>query len=273
MDLQKLLSLTRRCIDTYSLIGDGDHIAVGVSAGKDSLSLLVALKALQRFYPKHFELSAITVDLGLGNIDLAPVKVLAADLGVPYHIVPTQIGEVLFDIRKESNPCALCAKLRKGALDDKALEIGANKIAYAHHKDDLIETAFLSMLYEGRFYSFSPLTYLDRTKLSVIRPFIFIDEADIISFAKNYRGEGLSKQTEQSDVHSGDIKEKYANGLPVCKNPCPMDGYTRRQYVKELLHGIYSETPGADKRLFRAVIDGNIPGWPPANPNPRYNKI
>ncbi|MBQ7174520.1 MAG: tRNA 2-thiocytidine biosynthesis protein TtcA [Lachnospiraceae bacterium] len=247
MDLQKLLSLTRRCIDTYSLISEGDHIAVGVSAGKDSLSLLVALKALQRFYPKHFELSAITVDLGLGNLDLEPVKKLTEDLGVPYYIVPTQIGEVLFEIRKESNPCALCAKLRKGALDDKALEIGANKIAYAHHKDDLIETAFLSMLYEGRFYSFSPLTYLDRTKLTVIRPFIFIDEADIISFAKN-------------------------QGLPVCKNPCPMDGYTRRQYVKELLRRIYEEVPGADKRLFRAVIDGNIPGWPPANPNPRYNK-
>ncbi len=247
MDLQKLLSLTRRCIDTYSLISEGDHIAVGVSAGKDSLSLLMALKALQRFYPKHFELSAITVDLGLGNLDLEPVKKLAEDLGVPYHIVPTQIGDVLFEIRKESNPCALCAKLRKGALDDKALEIGANKIAYAHHKDDLIETAFLSMLYEGRFYSFSPLTYLDRTKLTVIRPFIFIDEADIISFAKK-------------------------QGLPVCKNPCPMDGYTRRQYVKELLRCIYEEVPGADKRLFRAVIDGNIPGWPPANPNPRYNK-
>ena len=248
MDLQKLLSLTRRCIDTYSLISEGDHIAVGVSAGKDSLSLLVALKALQRFYPKHFELSAITVDLGLGNLDLEPVKKLAEDLGVPYHIVPTQIGEVLFEIRKESNPCALCAKLRKGALDDKALEIGANKIAYAHHKDDLIETAFLSMLYEGRFYSFSPLTYLDRTKLTVIRPFIFIDEADIVSFAKK-------------------------QGLPVCKNPCPMDGYTRRQYVKEMLHRIYEEVPGADKRLFRAVIDGNIPGWPSANPNPRYNKL
>ena len=248
MDLQKLLSLTRRCIDTYSLVSEGDHIAVGVSAGKDSLSLLVALKALQRFYPKHFELSAITVDLGLGNLDLEPVKKLAEDLGVPYHIVPTQIGEVLFEIRKESNPCALCAKLRKGALDDKALEIGANKIAYAHHKDDLIETAFLSMLYEGRFYSFSPLTYLDRTKLTVIRPFIFIDEADIVSFAKK-------------------------QGLPVCKNPCPMDGYTRRQYVKEMLHRIYEEVPGADKRLFRAVIDGNFPGWPPANPNPRYNKL
>ena len=248
MDLQKLLSLTRRCIDTYSLIEEGDHIAVGVSAGKDSLSLLVALKALQRFYPKRFELSAITVDLGLGNLNLDPVRKMAEDLGVPYHVVPTSIGEVLFEIRKESNPCALCAKLRKGALDDKALEIGANKIAYAHHKNDLIETAFLSLIFEGRFYSFSPSTYLDRTKLTVIRPFIFIDEADIISFAKK-------------------------QNLPVCKNPCPMDGNTRRQYVKELIAEICKENPGADKRLFRAVIDGKIDGWPPANPNPRYNKI
>jgi len=248
MDLQKLLSLTRRCIDTYSLIEEGDHIAVGVSAGKDSLSLLVALKALQRFYPKRFELSAITVDLGLGNLNLDPVRKMAEDLGIPYHVVPTSIGEVLFEIRKESNPCALCAKLRKGALDDKALEIGANKIAYAHHKNDLIETAFLSLIFEGRFYSFSPSTYLDRTKLTVIRPFIFIDEADIISFAKK-------------------------QNLPVCKNPCPMDGNTRRQYVKELIAEICKENPGADKRLFRAVIDGKIDGWPPANPNPRYNKI
>ena len=248
MDLQKLLSLTRRCIDTYSLIEEGDHIAVGVSAGKDSLSLLVALKALQRFYPKRFELSAITVDLGLGNLNLDPVRKMAEDLGVPYHVVPTSIGEVLFEIRKESNPCALCAKLRKGALDDKALELGANKIAYAHHKNDLIETAFLSLIFEGRFYSFSPSTYLDRTKLTVIRPFIFIDEADIISFAKK-------------------------QNLPVCKNPCPMDGNTRRQYVKELIAEICKENPGADKRLFRAVIDGKIDGWPPANPNPRYNKI
>ncbi len=248
MDLQKLLSLTRRCIDTYSLIEEGDHIAVGVSAGKDSLSLLVALKALQRFYPKRFELSAITVDLGLGNLNLDPVRKMAEDLGVPYHVVPTSIGEVLFEIRKEANPCALCAKLRKGALDDKALEIGANKIAYAHHKNDLIETAFLSLIFEGRFYSFSPSTYLDRTKLTVIRPFIFIDEADIISFAKK-------------------------QNLPVCKNPCPMDGNTRRQYVKELIAEICKENPGADKRLFRAVIDGKIDGWPPANPNPRYNKI
>ena len=245
MNLQQLLSLTRRCIDTYGLISEGDHIAVGVSAGKDSLSLLVALHALQRFYPKHFRLSAITVDLGLGNMDLEPVIKLCADLEIPYYIISTQIGDVLFKIREESNPCALCAKLRKGALNDKAKEIRANKIAYAHHKDDLVETAFMSMIFEGRYYTFSPSTYLDRTGLTVIRPLIFVEEADIISFAKS-------------------------ENLPVCKNPCPMDGVTKREYTKNLLRQIYRENPGSDKRLFRAVIDADLPGWPERIPDPRY---
>lgn len=245
MTLQQLLSLTRRCIDTYGLIDEGDHIVVGVSAGKDSLSLLVALNALKRFYPKKFTLSAITVDLGIGNMDLEPVKALCEELSVPYYIIKTEIADVLFKIREESNPCALCAKMRKGALNDKAKEIGANKIAYAHHKDDLIETAFMAMIYEGRFYTFSPSTYLDRTGLTVIRPFIFVDEADIIGFARQAK-------------------------LPVCKNPCPMDGVTKREYTKNLIKQIYHENPGSDKRLFRAVIDANLPGWPERIPDPRY---
>ena len=247
MELQKMLSVLRRCIDTYTLIDEGDHIAVGVSAGKDSLSLLFLMHELQRFYPKKFQLSAITVDLGLGNLDLGPVRRLCEDMGVPYHVVPSSIGEVLFEIRKEKNPCSLCAQLRKGALNENALAIGANKIAYAHHMDDLIETSFLSLLFEGRFYSFPPKTFLDRTGLTVIRPFIFTEEAEIVGFAKK-------------------------TGLPVCKNPCPMDGYTKRQYVKELLLRLYEETPGAKKRLFRAVIDGKIEGWPEAIKNPRYRK-
>lgn len=245
MTLQQLLSLTRRCIDTYGLIEEGDHIAVGVSAGKDSLSLLVALNALKRFYPKKFTLSAITVDLGIGNMDLEPVKELCSDLRIPYCIINTNIADILFKIREETNPCALCAKLRKGALNDKAKEIGANKIAYAHHKDDMIETAFMAMIYEGRFYTFSPSTFLDRTGLTVIRPFIFVDEADIIGFAKQQK-------------------------LPVCKNPCPMDGVTKREYVKNLIRKIYKENPGSDKRLFRAVIDAELPGWPERIPDPRY---
>lgn len=245
MTLQQLLSLTRRCIDTYGLIKEGDHIAVGVSAGKDSLSLLVTLNALRRFYPKKFTLSAITVDLGIGNMDLEPVKKLCESLDIPYYILNTEIADVLFKIREESNPCALCAKLRKGALNEKALEIGANKIAYAHHKDDMIETAFMAMIFEGRFYTFSPSTYLDRTGLTVIRPFIFVNEADIIGFAKQ-------------------------QNLPVCKNPCPMDGVTKREYVKNLIKKIYVENPGSDKRLFQAVIDAELPGWPERIPDPRY---
>lgn len=245
MDLQKLYSLTRKCIDTYALISEGDVISVGVSAGKDSLSLLYALSGLRRFYPKKFTLNAITVDLGIGNMDLEPVGELCDKLEVPYSIVHTEIADVLFEARKETNPCALCAKLRKGALNEKALELGSNKIAYAHHKDDMIETAFMAMIFEGRFYTFSPLTYLDRTGLSVIRPFIFIDEADIIGFARAYN-------------------------LPVCKNPCPMDGVTKREYTKKLLKQIYKENPGSDKRLFRAIVDAGLPGWPEPVPDKRH---
>lgn len=247
MELQKLLSLTRKGIDTYRMVNEGDHIAVGVSAGKDSLSLLYAMKALQRFYPKHFELSAITVDLGLGNLILEPVRALCRDLEVPYYVVETGIGEILFETRKETNPCSLCAKMRKGALNDKAKEIGAGKIAYAHHRDDLIETMMMSLIYEGRFHAFSPVTYLDRMQLYVIRPFLFVEEGDIVSFARDMK-------------------------LPVCKNPCPVDGNTKRQYTKELLGQIYRENPGADKRLFRAILDGNLPGWPEAVAHPRYEK-
>ena len=247
MELQKLLSLTRKGIDTYRMINEGDHIAVGVSAGKDSLSLLYAMKALQRFYPKHFELSAITVDLGLGNLLLEPVRALCRDLDVPYYVVETGIGEILFETRKETNPCSLCAKMRKGALNDKAKEIGAGKIAYAHHRDDLIETMMMSLIYEGRFHAFFPVTYLDRMQLYVIRPFLFVEEGDIISFARDMK-------------------------LPVCKNPCPVDGNTKRQYTKELLGQIYRENPGADKRLFRAILDGNLAGWPEAVAHPRYEK-
>lgn len=245
MDNQKLLSLTRKCIDLYQLIDDGDHVAVGVSAGKDSLSLLITLDRLRKFYPHKFDLSAITVDLGLGNFNLEPVCELCKKLDIPYYIVKTDIADVLYNVRKESNPCALCAKLRKGALNDKAKEIGANKIAYAHHKDDLIETSIMALIFEGRYYTFSPKTYLDRTGLTVIRPFILVDEADIVSFAKR-------------------------ENLPICKNPCPMDGVTKREYVKNLLKKIYEENPGADKRLFRAIVDGDLPGWPPRKEDERH---
>lgn len=237
MKIQRLLSLTRQAIEKYQMIQEGDHIALGLSGGKDSLTLLYALHHLQKFYPKHFTLSAITVDLGLGNLDLDPVRALCAEFDLPYEVVPTEIGKVLFEVRKESNPCSLCAKMRKGALNARALEMGCNKVAYAHHRDDLIETAMMSLMYEGHFYAFSPYTWLDRAKLAVIRPLIFATEAEVIGFKNKYK-------------------------LPVCKNPCPMDGYTKREYVKNLIRQLQEDNPTVKDCLFHAVIAGNIEGWP-----------
>lgn len=236
MNLQRLYSLTRQAIDDYALIESGDKIAVGISGGKDSLTLLYALQGLQKFYPQKFDIIGITVDLGFENFDLSPIQSLCESLEVPYHIVKTEIAPILFDVRKESNPCSLCAKMRKGALNQTALEFGCNKIAYAHHKDDLIETMFLSLMYEGHFYTFSPYTFLDKTELSVIRPLIYVNEADVIGFQRKY-------------------------SLPVCKNPCPADGKTKREYVKQLIQTIQKENPGTKDCLFHAITDGNIKGW------------
>ncbi len=233
MKLQRLLSLIRQAVEQYQLIEDGDHIALGISGGKDSLTLLWGLSQLQKFYPKPFKLSAITVDLGLDTMNLEPIQNLCEQLEVPYEIISTNIGKILFDVRKESNPCSLCAKLRKGALNNRALQLGCNKIAYAHHRDDFIETAMMSLIYEGRFHSFSPCTRLDRTGLTVIRPLIFAEEADIKGFRNKYQ-------------------------LPVCKNPCPMDGHTKREYVKQLIHSLETENPGATDRLYRAVINSAL---------------
>lgn len=236
MKLQRLLSLTRQAVDTYHMIDSGDHIAVGISGGKDSLTLLYALANLRRFYPQPFSLSAITVDLGFGNMDLEPVKALCSRFSVPYRIIPTEIGKIIFEARKESNPCSLCARMRKGALNQAALELGCNKIAYAHHKDDVVETMLLSLIYEGRFHTFSPKTYLDRMELTVIRPLLFVDEADIIGFKNKYQ-------------------------LPVEKSPCPVDGYTKRQYAKDLLKTLNHDSPGVRERMFTAILNSGISGW------------
>lgn len=237
MDLQRLLSYTRRAVDDYQMIEAGDRIAVGISGGKDSLTLLYALEHLKRFYPKPFELSAVTVDLGFSGFDLAPIEALCAGFSIPYHIIHTDIAKVVFEVRKEPSPCSLCAKMRKGALNRAVRELGCNKVAYAHHQDDIIETMFLSLIYEGRFYSFSPVTYLDWMDLTVIRPLMHVPEADIKGFQNKYQ-------------------------LPVVKNPCPADGVTRREYAKNLVRQINLENPGVKTRLYRAIIEGGIPGWP-----------
>ncbi|MCM1144645.1 MAG: tRNA 2-thiocytidine(32) synthetase TtcA [Blautia sp.] len=233
MKLQQLLSVTRKAIDDYHMIEKEDQIAVGISGGKDSLTLLCALYHLQRFYPNPFTLHAITVDLGFENLRLDEIQKFCADMDIPYHIVKTDIGSIIFDERKESNPCSLCAKMRKGALNTAIKELGCNKVAYAHHKDDVVETMMMSLIYEGRFHTFRPVTYLDRMELTVIRPLIYMREADVIGF-----------------VHKYDI--------PVVKSPCPADGHTRREYMKELLQGINLETPGVKERMFTAIQNGLV---------------
>lgn len=231
MTLQQVLSQVRRAADDYEMIQDGDKIAVGISGGKDSLTLLYALSTLRRFYPHPFELHAVTVDLGFENLNLGKIEALCKELDVPYTIVPTQIASIVFDQRKEKNPCALCAKMRKGALNETIRGAGCNKIAYAHHKDDVVETLMLSLIYEGRFHTFAPVTFLDRMNLTVIRPLVYMKEADVIGF-----------------VHKHDV--------PVVKSPCPADGHTRREYVKQLLRQLNLENPGVKDRMFTAVQSG-----------------
>lgn len=233
MKEQKLYSYTRKAIDDYKMINEGDKIAVGISGGKDSLTLLYALNGLKRFYPNHFELEAITVDLGFGTQDFGVINEFCQKLNVPYTVIPTDIAEVVFEARKETNPCSLCAKMRKGSINEVAKEHGCNKIAYAHHKDDMIETMFLSLLYEGRFHCFSPVTYLDRIGLTVIRPLMYVPEMDVIGFSRKYE-------------------------LPVAKSPCPVDGHTKRGYVKQLVKQLSIENPGCKERFFRAILDGDI---------------
>ncbi len=242
MKLQQLLSFTRKAIDTYQMIQPGDKIAIGISGGKDSLTLLYALHGLKRFYPNPFEIEAITVDLGFEGFDTAKIAELCASLDVPYTVVKTDIGQIIFDERKEKNPCSLCAKMRKGSLNEVAKAHGCNKIAYGHHRDDLVETMLMSLMFEGRFYCYSPVTYLDRMDLTVIRPLLFVYEADVIGFNNKY-------------------------DLPVTKNPCPADGNTKREYVKNLLKGLNSENPGVMDKMFRAILNGNISSWPKLDPD------
>lgn len=237
MKLQQVLSFVRKAIDDYHMIEEGDKIAVGISGGKDSLTLLYALHGLKRFYPKHFEIHAVTVDLGFQNLNLEEIKALCKSLDVEYTIVSTDIAHIIFEDRKETNPCSLCAKMRKGALNDAIKAVGCNKVAYAHHKDDVVETMLMSLIYEGRFHTFSPVTYLDRTELTVIRPLMYMNEADVIGFINKYE-------------------------VPVVKSPCPADGHTKREYIKNLLKQLNHENPGVKERIFTAIQSGNLKGWP-----------
>ncbi len=241
--LRRLLSYARRAVDDYGMIEDGDRIAVGVSAGKDSLSLLWTLAELRRFYPKKFELVAITVDmrfdaLGEGRTpaDFSGIAALCETLGVSYHIEPSDIAKIVFDVRKESNPCSLCAKLRRGMLNDTAKKLGCNKVALGHHFDDAVETFMLNLFYEGRIGCFAPVTYLDRTDLTVIRPLVYAPEKDIRYFAAS------------------------AN-LPVIESACPADHATEREHMKKLLAEIERNNKGLRHRIFGAMQKAGVDGY------------
>lgn len=234
--MQKMLSYVRRAVDQYHMIEEGDCIAVGVSGGKDSLALLSTLAALRRFYPKQFTLKAITLDMGYEEMDFSPVARLCEQLGVEYIIRPTDIKTIVFDIRHEENPCSLCAKMRRGALNDTALQNGCKKVALGHHYDDVIETMMMSLLYEGRINCFLPETYLDRCGITVIRPMIYAPESYIRSFVRR----------EQ---------------LPVVHNPCPADGNTKREEIKQLLRTLEQQNHGVRQRIFGAIQRYPLRGW------------
>ena len=218
------------------MIKDGDKIAVGVSGGKDSLTLLAALAALRRFYPKKFDIVAITIDMGFEGADFSPIQRLCDELDVPYHIIPTEISRIIFDVRQEKNPCSLCAKMRRGALYNYAKERGCNKVALGHHFDDVVETFMLNLFFEGRLGCFQPVTYLSNTDITLIRPMIYMPEKDVRYFAS---------KTE----------------LPIQKSPCPADGNTEREEMKKLLASIERNNRGLRYRIFGAIQRGNIDGF------------
>lgn len=228
--MRRLVSLTRSAIQKYNMIENGDRIAVGISGGKDSLALLCALAELKRFYPKQYDLVAITADPCFGSVETNYSKVaeLCRRLNVPYYIKRTQLGEIIFDIRKEKNPCSLCAKMRRGILHSMANELGCNKVALGHHFDDAIETFFMNLFNCGSISCFSPVSYLSRSNLYLIRPLIYCDEQQIINFSTKYH-------------------------LPVEKTLCPADGTTERQRMKEQIAELENKYPILRKKVFGAM--------------------
>ncbi len=237
MNLQKLLSLTRQGIEAYNMINDGDRIAVGVSGGKDSLTLLLLMKHLQKFYPRKFDLMAITCDVGFEGMDFGEVEKLCQSLDIAYEIVHTQIADIAFGETNKGRPCSLCAKMRKGAMYARLKELGLNKMAYAHNKDDFIETSLMSLLHEGRFYAFPPVTEMEDSGITVIRPMIYLPENTIRRFAESER-------------------------LPVVKNKCPVDNATARAYAKKLMSDIVAENPGAKDKFLHALEKAKLSDWP-----------
>ncbi len=239
--LNEFTGTVRRAVDDYGMIEAGDAVAVGVSGGKDSLLLLRALRHLQTYYPKPFRLEAITVELGFEGMDFAPVAAMCEELEIPYTRLKTDIREVVFDVRKEPNPCSLCAKMRRGALNNAIRERGVSKLALGHHFDDAVETFMLSLLFEGRLSCFRPVTYLDRSGVTQIRPLVYAGELKIAKLAE-------------------------ALELPVVENPCPMDKTSKRHEIKELLAQMGAAYPDMKSKVFGAMQRLPLPGWETQGP-------
>lgn len=236
MKLQHLLSYVRRAVDTYQMIEEGDHIAVGISGGKDSIALLLALRHLQYFYPNTFKLEAISVSLGFKDFDLSKIAKFCETIEVPFTIYETQIAQIVFEERKESNPCSLCSKMRKGALNDVAKSHGCNKIALGHNRDDINETLLMSLFYEGRLHTMPPKMYLSKADLTMIRPLLYVPEKDIRGFVKNME-------------------------LPVVTSPCPADKQTKRETTKQWIYGLEREIPKLSAHIFGAIERAKLSGW------------
>lgn len=240
--MEKILSLVRRCVEDYDMIQAGDRVAVGVSGGKDSLVTLAALQKLSQFYPKSFTVEAVTLDMGAVDggegMDFGPVAAYCESIGVPFTLIPSEISHIIFDLRQEKNPCSMCAKMRRGALHTALLDLDIHKIALGHHFDDAVETFFLSLFYEGRLSCFQPVTYLDRTGITQIRPLLYCGEGTLRNAAARYH-------------------------LPVVHNPCPADGNTRRQEVKELVARLSKDYPKLKDYVFGAMQRLPLPEWGP----------
>ena len=235
-DLNAFTGLVRRCVEDYDMIAPGDTVAVGVSGGKDSLVLLLALNELRRYYPKPFSLEAITVELGFEGMDFTPVAELCTSLGVPYTRLKTDIKEVVFDVRKEDNPCSLCAKMRRGALNNVLRERNLNKLALGHHFDDAVETYMMSLLFEGRISCFQPVTFLDRSGVTQIRPLIYAGEQKITNLARELN-------------------------VPIVENPCPEDKGSKRYEIKQLLKTMSVQYPDMKSKIFGSMQRLPLKGW------------
>jgi len=232
----KALSRLRSCVDDYKMIKNGDKIAVGVSGGKDSVLLLCLLANLRRFYPEKFDLEAITLDMGFENADFSEIQRLCDYIDVHYTIVKTQIKEVVFDVRQEKNPCSLCANMRRGALYTNAKALGCNKVALGHNNDDAVETFIMSLFLEGRINCFGPVTYLDRTDITVLRPMLYVKEENIRSLVETAR-------------------------LPIVKNPCPANGNSSREDAKVLLRELEEKYPSVKEMIFGAMKRYPLNNW------------